>query len=33
MAHVIVKMYPGRSERQRTQLGEAIVKHVMTFAK
>ena len=28
MPHVIVKMYPGRSEHQKTQLSEAIVKDV-----
>ncbi len=33
MPHVIVKMYPGRSERQKTQLAEAIVKDVMAIAK
>ena len=33
MPHVIVKMYPGRSEHQKTQLAEAIVKDVMAFAK
>jgi 4-oxalocrotonate tautomerase len=33
MPHVIVKMYPGRSEHQKTQLVEAIVKDVMAFAK
>jgi len=26
-------MYPGRSERQKTQLAEAIVKDVMAIAK
>jgi 4-oxalocrotonate tautomerase len=26
-------MYPGRSEHQKTQLAEAIVKDVMTIAK
>ena len=33
MPHVIVKMYPRRSEHQKTQLSEAIVKDVMAFAK
>ena len=33
MPHVIVKMYPGRSEQQKTQLAEAIVKDVIAFAK
>lgn len=32
MPHVIVKMHPGRSEQQKVQLTEAIVKDVMTFA-
>jgi 4-oxalocrotonate tautomerase len=32
MPHVIVKMYPGRSEQQKTQLAEAIVKDVMAIA-
>jgi len=31
MPHVIVKMYPGRSEQQKARLAEAIVKDVMTF--
>ena len=30
---VIVKMQPGRSEQQKLQLTEAIVKDVMTFAR
>ena len=33
MPHVIIKMYPGRSEDQKTQLADAIVKDVMAFAK
>jgi 4-oxalocrotonate tautomerase len=33
MPHVIVKMYPGRSEQQKTELAEAIVHEVMTIAK
>jgi 4-oxalocrotonate tautomerase len=33
MAHVIVKMYRARSEHQKTQPAEAIVKDVMAFAK
>ena len=33
MPHVIVKMYPGRSEDQKTQLAGAIVKDVTAFAK
>ena len=32
MPHVIVKMYPGRSEQQKTRLAEAIVKDVMAIA-
>ncbi|MBV8457490.1 MAG: tautomerase family protein [Acetobacteraceae bacterium] len=31
MPHVIVKMYPGRSEQQKVGLTEAIVKDVMIF--
>ena len=31
MPHVIVKMHPGRSEHQKAQLTEAIVKDMMTF--
>jgi 4-oxalocrotonate tautomerase len=33
MPHVIVKLYPGRSERQKAQLAEAIVKDVAAIAK
>jgi 4-oxalocrotonate tautomerase len=33
MPHVIVKLYPGRSERQKAQLAEAIVKDVVAIAK
>jgi 4-oxalocrotonate tautomerase len=33
MPHVIVKMYPGRSEEQKTQLAAAIVKDVMSTLK
>jgi 4-oxalocrotonate tautomerase len=33
MPHVIVKLYPGRSEEQKTRLAEAIVKDVMAIAK
>jgi 4-oxalocrotonate tautomerase len=29
MPHVIVKLWPGKSEQQKTQLAEAIVKDVM----
>ena len=31
MPHVIVKMHPGRSEQQKAEMTEAIVKDVMTF--
>ena len=30
MPHVIVKLWPGKSERQKTLLSEAIVKDVTT---
>jgi 4-oxalocrotonate tautomerase len=33
MPHVIVKLYPGRSEEQKTRLTEEIVKVVVTIAK
>jgi 4-oxalocrotonate tautomerase len=33
MPHVIVKMYPGRSEEQKTRLTEEIVKDVVAIAK
>jgi len=33
MPHVIVKMYPGRSDQQKLQLAEAMVKDVMAIAK
>jgi 4-oxalocrotonate tautomerase len=29
MPHVIVKLWPGKSEQQKTQLAEAITKNVM----
>ena len=29
MPHVIVKLWPGKSEQQKTQLAEAIAKNVM----
>ena len=32
MPHVIVKMHPGRSEQQKAELAEAIVKDVMAIA-
>jgi 4-oxalocrotonate tautomerase len=33
MPHVSIKLYPGRSEEQKTQLAEQIAKDVMTIAK
>ena len=33
MPHVIVKLYPGRSELQKTRLAEEIVKDVVAIAK
>ena len=33
MPHVIVKLYPGRSEQQKTQLAEQIVKDVVAIIK
>jgi 4-oxalocrotonate tautomerase len=33
MPHVIVKLLPGRSELQKTQLAEEIVKDVVAIAK
>jgi 4-oxalocrotonate tautomerase len=33
MPHVIVKLYPGRSEQQKTRLAEEIVKAVVANAK
>lgn len=33
MPHVVVKMWPGRTEEQKTKLTEAIVKDVMTHLK
>jgi 4-oxalocrotonate tautomerase len=33
MPHVIVKLYPGRSELQKTRLAEEIVKVVVAIAK
>jgi 4-oxalocrotonate tautomerase len=32
MPHIIVKMYPGRTEQQKRQLTDAIVKDVVAFA-
>ncbi len=33
MPHIIVKLYPGRSEQQKKQLAEEIAKDVVTIAK
>jgi 4-oxalocrotonate tautomerase len=33
MPHVIVKLYPGRSERQEAELAQATVKDVVAIAK
>ena len=33
MPHVIIKLYPGRSEAQKKQLTEKIVNDVTTIAK
>ena len=33
MPHIIVKLYPGRSEQQKTRLAEEIVKDVVAIAK
>jgi 4-oxalocrotonate tautomerase len=33
MPHVIVKLYPGRSEQQKTRLAEEIVKDLVAIAK
>ncbi len=33
MPHVIVKMWPGRAEQQKTELTHAIVRDVVTHAK
>ena len=33
MPHVIVKLYPGRSEEQKIKLANEIVKNVVTIAK
>ena len=32
MPHVVVKLYPGRSEEQKTPLAEEIVKDVVAIA-
>lgn len=33
MPHVIIKMYPGRSEEQKSKLAEAITQSVVDIAK
>jgi 4-oxalocrotonate tautomerase len=33
MPHIIVKLYPGRSEQQKTRLAEKIVEDVVAIAK
>jgi len=33
MPHVTVKLYPGRSEEQKSRLAEAIVKDVVALAR
>jgi len=33
MPHVIVKLYPGRSEEQKTELAAAIAREVASIAK
>jgi 4-oxalocrotonate tautomerase len=33
MPHVIVKLYPGRSEKQKIRLAEEIAKDVVAIAK
>ena len=33
MPHVIIKMYPGRSEEQKAKLAEKIVDDVVTIAR
>jgi 4-oxalocrotonate tautomerase len=33
MPHIIVKLYPGRSEKQKKQLVDQIAKDVVTIAK
>jgi len=33
MPHIIVKLYPGRSEQQKQQLAYAITKDVISIAK
>ncbi len=33
MPHVIVKLWPGRTEQEKKQLADAIVRDVVTYAK
>ena len=33
MPHVIIKLYPGRSDEQKAQLADEIVKDVVAIAK
>ncbi len=33
MPHIIVKLYPGRSEEQKTELAEKIAEDVVAIAK
>jgi len=33
MPHIIVKLYPGRSEQQKQQLADAITRDVISIAK
>jgi len=33
MPHIIIKLWPGKSERQKAQLPEAIVEYVMNVLK
>jgi len=33
MPHIVVKLYPGRSEEQKSRLAEQIVKDVTTILK
>jgi 4-oxalocrotonate tautomerase len=33
MPHIIIKLYPGRSEQQKQQLADAITRDVISIAK
>jgi 4-oxalocrotonate tautomerase len=33
MPHILVKLYPGRSEQQKQQLADAITRDVISIAK